>query len=178
MKDSLKVFTFPAREKTFSPLDQTQPCHQLAPPCNNQAPVPRDFLPSIRRWERLYRALTHTKPILALSSSTPPRRWQGRVLTWQKMFLIRAERTVGKNHSYGFLFASLTPIKIEEDEKTTHKDYFIYCNCCYCCFEDYIDLYRALEERRHLSCLCQRPHKVSLDIFLATSTLLLSLLVS
>lgn len=61
---------------------------------------------------------SHLKPILALSSSAPPRRWQGSVLTWQKMFLIRAKTTVGRNHSYLFLTGSLTPIK---RRKTTQR---------------------------------------------------------
>lgn len=55
-----KSIHFSSSGENFLCLYQTQPCHQLTPPCNNQAHVLGDFLPSIRRWERLYRALTHT----------------------------------------------------------------------------------------------------------------------
>lgn len=82
------------------------------------------------------------------------------------MFLIRAERTVAKI-TRGFLVPSLTPIKPEEDDERL----FSYSNCRCACFQHHIDLYGALEESRHLSCLCQSPHKVSLDVFLATSSL-------
>lgn len=88
-KDSLKAFIFPTQKKTFSASDQTHPCHQLAPPCNNQAPFLRDFLPAITGWEILPGTYSPLKPILAFSSSTPPSRCQ-------TMFFIRAESTVGK----------------------------------------------------------------------------------